>query len=92
MDVYPATVPPLVGGSMAQKFAVFGYYWDFTNSKTSDKGRYELTKNPDDEYIFKVPQLRNVEKTYPYFHDGSVATLEEAIQDNGNDRSKQAIE
>jgi cytochrome c peroxidase len=76
----PCHSSPLVGGSMAQKFAVFGYYWDFTNSKTRDKGRYELTKNPADEYIFKVPQLRNVDKTSPYFHDGSVSSLEEAIR------------
>ncbi|WP_260393637.1 c-type cytochrome [Riemerella anatipestifer] len=31
-------------------------------------------------YLFKVPSLRNVEKTYPYFHDGSVASLEEAVR------------
>jgi cytochrome c peroxidase len=76
----PCHSSPLVGGSMAQKFALFGYYWDFTNSKNRDKGRYELTKNPADEYFFKVPQLRNVEKTSPYFHDGSVSNLEEAIR------------
>jgi cytochrome c peroxidase len=76
----PCHSSSLVGGSMTQKFALFGYYWDYTNSKYRDKGRYEITKNPDDEYIFKVPQLRNVEKTYPYFHDGSVETLEEAIR------------
>ncbi|MGE5356418.1 MAG: cytochrome-c peroxidase [Deltaproteobacteria bacterium] len=76
----PCHSTALVGGGMAQKFALFGYYWDYTNSKKIDKGRYEITKKPEDEYIFKVPQLRNVEKTFPYMHDGSVQSLEEAVK------------
>lgn len=87
----PCHSTSLVGGGMSQKFALFGYYWDYTNSKHRDKGRYELTKNPDDEYIFKVPQLRNVEKTYPYFHDGSVETLEEAIRIMGMTESNRQL-
>ena len=43
-------------------------------------GRYEVTKQESLKYYFKVPSLRNVEKTGPYFHDGSVATLEEAVR------------
>jgi cytochrome c peroxidase len=39
----------------------------------------EVTKAEADKYIFKVPSLRNVEKTYPYFHDGSVPELDKAI-------------
>lgn len=65
-----------VGGNMYQKFGVFAQYRDRFNST----GRYEVTKNPQDKYYFKVPSLRNVEKTAPYFHDGSVKTLEEAVQ------------
>ncbi|MDY3520893.1 c-type cytochrome [Riemerella anatipestifer] len=38
------------------------------------------TKDEKDKYLFKVPSLRNIEKTYPYFHDGSVASLEEAVR------------
>lgn len=46
---------------------------------TEDLGRYEVTKNETDKQVFKVPSLRNVEKTAPYFHDGSVPTLNEAV-------------
>jgi cytochrome c peroxidase len=45
-----------------------------------DKGRNALTNDPDDEYRFKIPSLRNVALTAPYFHDGSAETLEEAVQ------------
>ena len=44
-----------------------------------DLGRYEITKKDEDLYVFKVPMLRNVTRTAPYFHDGRVFTLEEAI-------------
>jgi cytochrome c peroxidase len=44
-----------------------------------DQGRYALTHRPGDRMVFKVPSLRNVEQTAPYFHDGQVATLEEAV-------------
>lgn len=44
-----------------------------------DNGRFDATKDPADKNVFKVPSLRNIDKTGPYFHDGSVATLEEAI-------------
>lgn len=76
----PCHSTALVGGGMAQKFSLFGFYWDFTDSKYRDKGRYELTNKDEDMYIFKVPQLRNIEFTAPYMHDGSVKTLEEAIK------------
>jgi cytochrome c peroxidase len=42
-------------------------------------GRFEVTKNDADKMMFKVPSLRNVGKTGPYFHDGSVKTLDEAV-------------
>jgi cytochrome c peroxidase len=45
-----------------------------------DMGRYEVTKAEQDKQMFKVPTLRNVAKTAPYFHDGSVATLEQAVK------------
>ena len=44
-----------------------------------DSGRILVTRRPSDLYVFKVPTLRNVEKTGPYFHDGSVASLDSAI-------------
>ncbi len=76
----PCHSTSIVGGQMAQKFALYGYYWDYTNSEHIDKGRYRFTKDPGDKFVFKVPQLRNVVKTYPYFHDGSVSDLKEAIK------------
>ena len=49
-------------------------------SREIDQGRFGFTKNPADLYVFKVPSLRNVAMTAPYFHDGSVATLHEAVR------------
>jgi len=46
----------------------------------NDKGRYKVTQNPSDMYMFRTPQLRNVALTAPYFHDGSVDKLEDAIK------------
>lgn len=68
-----------VGGSMYQKFGLFGNYWDYTKSTTIDSGRYAVTKQPSDMFIFKTSMLRNVSKTGPYFHDGSVKDLSEAV-------------
>ena len=46
----------------------------------NDLGRYRVTKNPKDKYKFRTPQLLNVAVTAPYFHDGSVNSLEEAVK------------
>ncbi|MEP7364389.1 MAG: cytochrome-c peroxidase, partial [Acidobacteriota bacterium] len=46
----------------------------------TDLGRMGVTKDVADRLVFKVPSLRNVEKTGPYFHDGKVATLDEAVR------------
>ena len=43
------------------------------------RGRAKITGKPEDKFVFKVPSLRNVEKTAPYFHDGHSPTLESAI-------------
>jgi cytochrome c peroxidase len=51
-----------------------------TGSKNIDEGRYAVTKNETDKHVFKVPSLRNIGETYPYFHDGSVAKLEDAVK------------
>ena len=71
---------PYVGGQMYQKFGVFETYGNYTKSATIDEGRYAVTKNQADKYVFKVPVLRNVAMTPPYFHDGSVDRLEEAVR------------
>ncbi len=48
--------------------------------KQNDLGRFAVTQDPHDRLVFKVPTLRNVTETGPYFSDGQVATLEEAVQ------------
>jgi cytochrome c peroxidase len=68
-----------LGGSLFQKL---GAVKPWTEDK--DLGRFDVTKQDSDKQFFKVPSLRNVEKTAPYFHDGSVKTLEEAVVDMGN--------
>lgn len=70
----------VLGGQMYQKFGLAGNYWDFTHSTKIDNGRFMVTKNEADQYIFKVPSLRNIEKTHPFFHDGSVKDLGEAVK------------
>ncbi len=69
-----------LGGQMYQKFGLNAQYWKSTHSETIDLGLYEVTQDSDDKYFFKVPGLRNVAHTGPYFHDGSVADLEEAVE------------
>jgi cytochrome c peroxidase len=64
-----------VGGSMFQKVGVAAPW-----PNQADEGRFEVTKLASDRMMFKVPSLRNVAKTSPYFHDGSAKTLEEAIE------------
>ncbi len=69
-----------VGGTMFQKFGLLNEdYWTYTKSNKIDSGRYAETKDDFDMFMFKVPTLRNIEKTGPYFHDGSVTSLDEAI-------------
>src|SRR5205085_10150449 len=69
-----------IGGSIYRKFGIVEDYWKATGSPTIDKGRVEVTKDPEDLYVFRVPSLRNVAETPPYFHDGSVPTLPEAVR------------
>jgi cytochrome c peroxidase len=66
---------PAVGGGSFQKFGLVQPY----EKDTTTLGRYGVTKVETDKFVFKVPTLRNVALTYPYFHDGSVWTLEEAV-------------
>ena len=49
-----------------------------------DKGRFMVTKTASDEYVFKVPSLRNIELTPPYFHSGKVWSLREAVSVMGS--------
>jgi cytochrome c peroxidase len=56
------------------------YFKERGGSYASDLGRYNVTKREEDKYYFRVPSLRNVELTAPYFHDGSVHSLDEAVR------------
>ncbi len=70
----------VTGGGMFWKFGVVEDYWKETGSKEVDRGRFDVTMNPADMYVFKVPGLRNVAMAPPYFHDGSAKTLPEAVR------------
>ncbi|HZE99941.1 MAG TPA: cytochrome-c peroxidase [Planctomycetota bacterium] len=68
------------GGNLFSKFGAMGdYFADRGTLDHADLGRFKITGREEDKYVFKVPSLRNVGRTAPYFHDGSVATLEEAV-------------
>jgi cytochrome c peroxidase len=67
-----------VGGNLFQKMGLMKPYPD-----QSDPGRFQVTKAESDRMFFKVPSLRNVEKTGPYFHNGKVARLEQAVAEMG---------
>jgi cytochrome c peroxidase len=69
-----------VGGNLFQKFGVFhDPFAERGNVSASDLGRYTITGREDDRKVFRVPSLRNVAVTAPYFHDGSAASLTEAV-------------
>ena len=70
----------VLGGNMYQKFGLAGNYWDFTSSAKVDNGRFLVTNNESDKFLFKVPSLRNIEKTHPFFHDGSISNIEDAVK------------
>lgn len=69
-----------VGGNM---YAYLGAYDDYFaergDLRRADLGRYNVTGNQDDRFVFKVPSLRMAASTGPYFHDGSANSLERAI-------------
>jgi len=69
-----------LGGNSLQKFGLTKDYWLETGSEKPDVGRVAVTKKEEDRYVFRVPMLRNVAKTAPYFHDGSVPRLDQAVR------------
>jgi len=68
-----------VGGNMFQLFGVMGDFFAGRETSSIDLGRFNVTGKEDDKHRFRVPSLRNVALTAPYFHDGSVETLEQAV-------------
>jgi cytochrome c peroxidase len=73
---------PTLGGMSYEKMGRQEDYFKLRGGSITevDNGRYNVTKNESDRHFFKVPNLRNVELTYPYFHDGSASTLQEAVK------------
>jgi len=67
------------GSNMMQKFGALEAYFSEQNEKEVDRGRFNLTQNEADRNVFKVPTLRNIELTAPYFHNAGASTLDEAI-------------
>jgi cytochrome c peroxidase len=63
-----------VGGNLYNKFGVM------KSVESKSLGRYEVTKKESDKYYFKVPSLRNIEKTSPYLHDGRYEKLEDVVK------------
>lgn len=68
-----------VGGNMFQKFGVLEDISMQKGSLSEDLGRYMVTRNEWDKRVFKVPSLRLATKTAPYFHNGSVETIRDAV-------------
>lgn len=69
-----------VGGNMFQTIGIMAdYFGDRGDIIAEDPGRFNVTGDEGDRHLFKVPSLRNVALTAPYFHDGSVPTLEGAV-------------
>ncbi|RUM46220.1 MAG: cytochrome B6 [Hydrogenimonas sp.] len=68
-----------IGGNSYQKFGlIIPYTWE-----NCFPDRFAVTQNPQDKNVYKVPTLRNITLTAPYFHNGSVLTLKEALQKMG---------
>lgn len=67
-----------LGGQLFMKMGIVHPY-----PNKVDKGMAQVTGNPADSYFFKVPSLRNILNTAPYFHDGAATTIEQAIENTG---------
>lgn len=71
---------PALGGQMLQKFGLFHDYWKHTESEDIDLGLFDISERESEKYFFKVPGLRNIVHTGPYFHDGSVEDLSASVK------------
>jgi len=72
-----------VGGNLFQRFGVFDDPHVTVPPTRADLGRFALTGKAEDRSVFRVPSLRNVARTAPYFHDGRAATLDDAVAEMG---------
>ncbi|TJV32908.1 MAG: c-type cytochrome [Mesorhizobium sp.] len=70
-----------VGGNLFQKFGIFrNPFAGQQNVTQADLGRFAITGVESDRHVFRVPSLRNVAVTAPYFHDGRTASLADAVK------------
>lgn len=69
-----------IGGNMFQRFGVMGDFFKDRLPSRADQGRFNVTGLEEDRHVFKVPSLRNVDATSPYFHDGTARTLSDAVR------------
>lgn len=69
-----------IGGNMMQRFGALKDYFAGREISEADLGLFLVTRREEDKHVFRVASLRNVALTAPYFHDGSVKTLEEAVR------------
>ena len=76
-------VGPNLGGETYELMGLRNHYFEARGLELTeeDNGRYKETKNERDRHRFKVPGLRNIELTWPYYHDGTRLTMEEAVRD-----------
>jgi cytochrome c peroxidase len=75
-----------VGGNLFERFGVFDDPFVGRPVSEADLGRLALTGKAEDRSVFRVPSLRNVAETAPYFHDGRAATLEQAVAEMGRNQ------
>lgn len=69
-----------IGGNLYQRFGTMAPYFSPGTSTKADMGRFNITAREEDRHYFKVPSLRNVALTAPYFHNAAATTLEEAVR------------
>ncbi len=69
-----------IGGNMFKRFGVMDDFFKNRPPSKADQGRFNVTGLEEDRHVFKVPSLRNVAITFPYFHDGSAQTLDDAVK------------
>ena len=84
-DCATCHVGPNLGGQSYELMGLRRHYFSERGLELTheDNGRYKETQNERDRHRFKVPGLRNVEHTWPYYHDGTRLTLEDAVRDMG---------
>lgn len=81
-----------LGGNAYQKLgASLAYYGVERIAKPADNGLFNRTQSENDRHVFKVPTLHSIALTHPYFHDGSIRTLEEAVEEMAEHQSGRKI-